>query len=298
MAEYRDNLIKVYNESECKIGDIVRVKANLFNRHKDKPDSKIVNAKIIGLTEDKQYNVLLCEEERYGYDCDSPEVNTILRKDQMTKNIRNIGANPFKNIDFWDRMEHRGYSMESILSELNIYPKGETYKKTSYKMNGYVIPEYTDNPYVIDKEGNKVFYQRDYVWSLKDEQLFIESIYNGLDCGKIILRKHSWEYLEDKANKNDLESLAFSDIVDGKQRIHTLKRFINDEFKDLYGFYYSDLSDKAKGYFMDSRSITYLRMGEASTDEDVIQTFLMVNFTGKPMSQEHLDYVKEISKKI
>ena len=35
-----------------------------------------------------------------------------------------------------------------------------------------------------------------------------------------------------------------------------------------------------------------------ATDEDVIETFLMVNFTGKVMSQEHIDYVKEISKQI
>lgn len=38
--------------------------------------------------------------------------------------------------------------------------------------------------------------------------------------------------------------------------------------------------------------------GEKATDEDVIETFLMVNFTGKIMSQEHIDYVKEISKNI
>jgi hypothetical protein len=37
---------------------------------------------------------------------------------------------------------------------------------------------------------------------------------------------------------------------------------------------------------------------ENATDEDVIATFLGVNFTGVPMSQEHIDYVKEIQKKL
>lgn len=298
MAEYRDKLIKEYNESEFKVGEIVRVRANVFKKYDDKPDSKIVNAEITSLSPNNLYNVRLCADDRYGYNPNSIEVNTILHKEQMTKDIRNIGGNPFKNINFWRKLERRSSTIEGILGELNIFPKGETYKKAKYTMNGHVIPEYTDNPYIIDKEGNKVFYQRDYVWSLKDEQLFIESIYNGLDCGKIVVRRRSWKYLEDKAKKNDIESLAFNEAVDGKQRINTLKRFINDEFKDLHGYYYSDLSDRAKAMFENSQAITYLRLGEDSTDEDVIQTFLMVNFAGKPMSQEHLDYVKEISKKM
>ena len=55
-------------------------------------------------------------------------------------------------------------------------------------IDGVKVLELNDNPFVYDKEGNRLYYQRDYVWSLKDEQLFIESIYNGIECGKIVLR--------------------------------------------------------------------------------------------------------------
>lgn len=35
-------------------------------------------------------------------------------------------------------------------------------------------------------------------------------------------------------------------------------------------------------------------MEEEATDEDVQSVFLNVNFTGKPMSQEHIEFVKSI----
>lgn len=37
---------------------------------------------------------------------------------------------------------------------------------------------------------------------------------------------------------------------------------------------------------------------EGTTDKDVINAFLGVNFTGIQMSQEHINFVKEINKKM
>ena len=86
--------------------------------------------------------------------------------------------------------------------------------------------------------------------------------------------------------------------MDGKQRMHTLARFVNDEFPDLHGNYYSDLSTQAQHFFMDSNAIQYATFSDKTTDDQIIQAFLNVNFTGVPMSQEHIDYVKEIQKKM
>ena len=60
----------------------------------------------------------------------------------------------------------------------------------------------------------------------------------------------------------------------------------------------SDLSEKAKREFENSRCLTYLRLIQNTTDEEVIKTLLMVNFAGKPMLQDHLDYVQKINNKI
>ena len=72
------------------------------------------------------------------------------------------------------------------------------------------------------------------MWELKDKQLLIESIYNGINCGKIVLRDRGYNYIISELNKGNKE-VAFRDVVDGKQRIGALLDFVNDKFPDLHG---------------------------------------------------------------
>jgi len=48
---------------------------------------------------------------------------------------------------------------------------------------------------------------------------------------------------------------------------------------------------------MSFMGITFGEMEENATDEDVKATFLGINFAGVQMSQEHLEYVKQINLK-
>ena len=295
MAEYKNKLIKEYNNTPFAVGEWVKVARGLFNTYTNNPERK-VSAKIIEVLPNEQYKVKLNDSDSYGYSKNS--MIKVIDKKDIFKDTFDVGNNPFKNIDFWRKFKRCEFDIEGILLDCEIYAKDETYHKENYIIDGVKVLELNDNPFVYDKEGNRLYYQRDYVWSLKDEQLFIESIYNGIECGKIVLRKHSWETIENRIKNGETQGIAFKDVVDGKQRLHTLKRFLNDEFKDLSGHYYSDLSERAKIEFDRSHCLTYLLLGENATDEDVIKTFLMVNFAGKPMSQEHLNYVKEISTKL
>ena len=63
-------------------------------------------------------------------------------------------------------------------------------------------------------------------------------------------------------------------------------------------FYFGDLSAMPKKVFADSTCFTFGIMRERSTDEDVINSFLNVNFTGTPMSREHIEYVRSLKNKI
>jgi hypothetical protein len=153
------------------------------------------------------------------------------------------------------------------------------------------------NPYVIDKDGNKQYYQRDFCWTVEDKQNLIESIYRGVDCGKIVLRKRRFEYVEEELKKGN-EEVAFNDIVDGKQRLNALLGFINNEFPDKNGKYYKDFSILAQRRFAGKLCFTLGQLSENTTDEETIQTFMLVNFAGKSMSKEHLDYVDSILKKM
>ena len=71
---------------------------------------------------------------------------------------------------------------------------------------GNIPGELNFNPYVTDPStGEKRYYQRPYCWTLEDEQMFIESIYNELDCGKIVLRTNVISDVLDAFTNGDKE---------------------------------------------------------------------------------------------
>lgn len=146
------------------------------------------------------------------------------------------------------------------------------------------------NPFIIDSNGEEVFYQREFVWTLEDKQMLIESVYNNIDIGKIITRKRSYKWCLDRKDKD----VAYRDIVDGKQRLSTLLDFVSNKFPDKKGYYFKDFSILAKSKFMSFSSLGYGEIGENASDQDVIEVFLSVNIKGVPVSTEHIDFVKNI----
>lgn len=122
-------------------------------------------------------------------------------------------------------------------------------------------------------------YQRDYVWSEWDEQELIKSIFNNIDIGKFVVAN-----LPYKDNNSPMY-----EIIDGKQRLHTLARFYENRFP-VYGIYYNMLSAKEKFHF-GHYPIAYAELRRASLQQR-LRAFLMLNQTGKVMSPEHLKKVR------
>jgi hypothetical protein len=151
------------------------------------------------------------------------------------------------------------------------------------------------DPYVVDSDGNKQHYQRGLVWTLEQKQLLIDSIYNDIEIGKFLLRYNAWSRME----KDELEigTMYSFDCVDGKQRLNTILEFVQDKFPDSNGNLWSDLSGYAHRRFLNYGNLSLGELPESATDEDVIDNFLTLNFTGVPMSKEHLEYVKTIKMK-
>lgn len=207
-----------------------------------------------------------------------------------SKNIFGIGANPFD--DDFDSVRTVNFTLSSILFTLNL--SGEVSAvKSKYVESGVEISELCWNPIIIDKDGNVKNYQRDFVWTLEDKRNLIDSIYNGIDCGKILVRKRGFVEIK-KLIKMGVESVAFNDIVDGKQRLSTLSDFIRDEFCDNYGNFFSDLSHEAQHKFGNNQCISYAEMGEDTPDNVVVKQFLKMNFAGVIQSKEHIDFVKSL----
>ena len=193
------------------------------------------------------------------------------------------GKNPFNFLE----LKKLAFTLNSILFEIQ-----ENDKEDRYKIDGVGIKNWNWNPYVY-KDGKKYYYQRDLVWELKDKQSLINSIYNNIPCGSVVVRKRSFETLKQMKNDGETE-LFFFDLIDGKQRLSTIIEFMENKFPDSYGNYFKDLSQQARNMFKSNQLISYAETNEDISDEETLQHFLRINVSGVPQSEEHLNFVKSL----
>ena len=215
-----------------------------------------------------------------------------IHKCYMKHDFSDLGANPFVEYDWNAKITFYQSDIEHILWRIGYDRRERKYKFENIEET--VIPELDWNPTIINEKGEEVVYQRDFCWSLQEKQLLIDSIYNHIEIGKVVVRLRSFSWVENRIKRGIIEHTTFKQIVDGKQRCNTILGFINNEFPDSYGNYWNDLSSVAQRKFFSFRQITYGELGETSNDKDVLNTFLCINHAGKPMSPEHLEYVKSI----
>ena len=219
--------------------------------------------------------------------------NTIIHPDFIKeKSTLYIGYNPFPKRSWDSDVRFISFDLQNILSSIGFEKRKNIFKHE--KMGEIIVPELDWNPVIVNSEGVEISYQRDFVWTMRDKQLLIESIYNNIEIGKIIIRKRSWEYVENRVKKGKLEHTAFKDIVDGKQRLNAILGFVMNEYTDLRGYYFKDLSDSAQNKFFNFHAVSYGEIGEGASDKNVQNIFLNINFAGVQMSAEHIDFVKSI----
>lgn len=209
-----------------------------------------------------------------------------------SKVIYDIGANPYPEKDWWRFLSLNRSCMFQIVHQ--ILKTGE-WKTKDKDGNDREIPNLNYNPYVFGKDEKKLYYQRDFCCNEEDEMNFIESAYNGLNLGAIIVRERSYEYIEDAFKKGDYD-VSFYDIVDGKQRLHTIERFIGGKFHDLHGNYYNDLSPRARHKFLDTGTISLGILMPQCTDLNTINTFINISNRGKVMSDDDIKNALDIEK--
>lgn len=266
----KKQLIEKYLQEPLKNGDIIYVKG-LGSQNKEAMFNTVPVEKVEGDMVFYQYHKLL----------ESTHISN------TKKYTGDIGANPFNDF-LWRKVSNINYTLESILFQLGLIDE-----KREYKTNkGFIIKNANFNPFV-EHNGKKEYYQRAFVWGLEDMQSLVASIYNRFDCGKIVVRNRSWEWLHARENEDEC---YWKDIVDGKQRLTTIHKFINNEFKDFQGNYFEDLSDIAQNKFLNHQLFSYSELSEDTTDEDVLKQFLAVNFCGVIQSKEHINYIEKLLK--
>jgi hypothetical protein len=204
--------------------------------------------------------------------------------DYIEHTFNECGADPFAPEKM--RVQFNNKDISAFLGEAGFDYNSEDYNVRDHRSYRSI----NFNPCVIDAEGNKRFYQRGLVWTLEQKQLLIDSIYNWIEIGKVLIRRNSWERFE-KEREETGEGHG-RDCVDGKQRLCTIIEFVQNKFPDSKGNYWNDLSPKAQRRFLNYDMISSGELSEKATDQDVIDSFLTLNFTGVQMSREHIDYVR------
>lgn len=120
-------------------------------------------------------------------------------------------------------------------------------------------------------------YQRDYVWGYTEQNMFLLSVVRGAPLSAISVVK----------TYNDRGNFIL-EVVDGKQRLTTLKKFLNNEIPvrlNQQDVYYGDFNIAEENAF-GSVALPKIELRNA-TNADKLKFFLSINFTGVPQSEEH-----------
>jgi len=261
-----------------KVGEVVSVDERLVGNR----GSSKTSAKIIEIDGDE---VVL---EAFGGYKDKKTYKVHISN--LGKSIYYVGYSPMVRPSY--RLETINFSLESIVFDCG-FDRRERKFKPDENIGEITVPELNWNPYVIQSDGSKFYYQREFVWTLEDKQSFIDSIYNNISLGKVILRERGFEWNRQQALLGNTV-FGYKDIVDGKQRLNCILSFLQDEFPDSKGFYYSEFSKASQNQFLNHQLLGYAKLDENASDKDVIDCFLRTNFSGVQMSKEHLEYIKTI----
>jgi hypothetical protein len=132
-------------------------------------------------------------------------------------------------------------------------------------------------------------YQREYVWGEEEQQTFLRVLISGFPIGSVALAK---------APDWDASDGPYIEVVDGKQRLTTLKMFINNEIPIVIGdeeIFWFEFS-RAEQLSFGRPTLTAVILDDATT-KDRIEYFIAVNFTGVPQSEEHRKQVLKLQER-
>lgn len=136
----------------------------------------------------------------------------------------------------------------------------------------------------------KMNLQRPYVWNLQQQQELIWSILYERAIPPIVIISH----------ENEDGSHTFQ-VIDGKQRLMTIKRFMENRFPIVFNgseVYYKDLDSYAV-HLLNNRSsflmeCWYSYYDSPITDDEKIIIFNYYNFAGTPQEVSHKQTLQNI----
>lgn len=142
--------------------------------------------------------------------------------------------------------------------------------------------------------------QRPYVWQHYQQNEFILSLLLEKPIDPVVIVEHDFGAGKDVLDKSNCVRY----VIDGKQRLMTIQKFLHNEFSvNINGkeVFYNDFDAKLKIYFKSVvRSMTaivyYSYWDEEVTDDMKIILFNYYNFAGTQQTDEHKNKLQSLLK--
>jgi hypothetical protein len=202
--------------------------------------------------------------------------------------------------DGMDLADWKEYKCEFIVIEENSikaipniqYFANKPKKNSDYKININDIPKFTttSSAYRVDSSLRYILelleeykeegldlepdFQRNYVWTEEQQVKFIEYLIKGGTVNPIYF------------NKNE-ESFV---IIDGKQRLKAIERFLKKEISIFSGIYFDEI--EPKNYLFQIK--LHIRINHLETKNEYLNWYLELNSGGTVHTEEELDKVRKM----
>lgn len=137
-------------------------------------------------------------------------------------------------------------------------------------------------------------YQRGLVWSERERQELLDSVFMGADIGRFVFRVKDFSEVKSDVSGDFLES-EFYEVVDGKQRLSTLLDFYLGRFS-YHGVFFHELSARDRRRFEDA-SVSVAEVKNMSK-RDTLRLFLMLNRGGVAIPEKHIEKVQDMLQSI
>lgn len=231
------------------------------------------------------------------FDSDKQMLNNIDYRVPNSKIVLSVDGNKLV-LDFSDNWHYDDVSNAEISVTGTLVRKAaQLHKRKSYAEGFERVDLNTDFMHLLDMyNSGELFmdpvYQRDFVWTKEQKQLYIKNLFEGNASIKPTFVEYS-KTQEDGTRKRVAE------VLDGKQRIKALIDFYNNEF-DVEGLYYKDLHYRDQ-FFFEQLNVVYTRIMNREGRKDLkletkIQLFLEINMLGTRMSDEDLKKAQSLLK--
>lgn len=138
--------------------------------------------------------------------------------------------------------------------------------------------------------------QRPYVWEHHQQNEFILSILLEKNIEPMVLVQHNSDH-------NRTDTINF--VIDGKQRLMTVQKFIHNEFPVIINgkeCYWKDFDEDAQRFFKSrvnsfTANVYYSYDDAPVTDDMRIILFNYYNFAGTPQTEEHKNKLQSLLEK-